>query len=117
MGLSLLGSACASLGKHEEAIAHLRKAVKLDPGNPGIRYNLGNSLYAQGKVEEAETEFRTVLQLNPGYAQAQFALANCMLAQSRWQDALANYRAASNAMPARRIDDRLTVIATIHCKR
>ena len=98
MGLSLLGSACVTLGKHEEAIAHLSKAAQAAPKDPGIRNNLGNALYAQGKADEAEHEFRAALRFHPGHAQAHFGLGNCQLAQGLWHEALGSYRSAYHAM-------------------
>ena len=65
-----LGSALAATGQLDEAIVHLREAVRLRPENPGAQFNLGKALAAQGKTEAAIERFREVLRLRPDYAPA-----------------------------------------------
>jgi tetratricopeptide (TPR) repeat protein len=51
-GFSLL-----TLKKYEDAIAPLRKAEALTPGNPAVHYALATALSRSGHKEEAEKEF------------------------------------------------------------
>ena len=45
---SSLGQACVSAGRHDDAIAHYRRVLQLDPQNAGNRLNLANQLFHQG---------------------------------------------------------------------
>ena len=46
-----------NLGRYQEAVAPLRAAARLTPGNPAIHYALGTALARSGQKEEAEKEF------------------------------------------------------------
>ena len=42
----------------DEAIAHLRAAVRLDPDSAGAHYNLGIAFVYQGQLDEAARRIR-----------------------------------------------------------
>jgi len=48
-----------TLGQHTEAIGKYRKANEIEPRNPGIYYNWGNSLMAVNRDEAAIEKFRS----------------------------------------------------------
>jgi tetratricopeptide (TPR) repeat protein len=58
------GFALVSAKRYEEAVAPLRNAVKLQPGNPAAHYNLGMALSRTGNTAEAEKEFAIQRQIN-----------------------------------------------------
>jgi tetratricopeptide (TPR) repeat protein len=62
---NFLGSAFASLGRSQEAVAQFRLALSLRPDYPNARLNLGNALFKAGKVDEAISEYRRILEENP----------------------------------------------------
>ena len=45
-----IGEAYRSLGRYEEAITHYRRALTLEPVNPGAACNMGSALFAQGMI-------------------------------------------------------------------
>lgn len=51
------GFSLVTLKKYEDAIAPLRKAEALQPGNPAVHYALATALSRSGHKEEAEKEF------------------------------------------------------------
>ena len=51
------GFSLVTLKRYEEAIAPLRVAEKLTPGNPAVHYSLATALSRSGQKEEAEKEF------------------------------------------------------------
>ena len=51
------GMALLSAKRFEEAVAPLRQAAKLQPGNTAAHYNLGTALLRSGKKDEADKEF------------------------------------------------------------
>ena len=52
-------------GKPEEAIAHYRTALRIDPMFVPACNNLGTALMSVGRKEEALAQFRRALQLQP----------------------------------------------------
>ena len=46
--LNDLGNALNGLGRHDEAVAHYRRAAALDSGNANVRYNLGHRAARRG---------------------------------------------------------------------
>jgi Tfp pilus assembly protein PilF len=51
------GAALVATQRYEEAVAPLRQAAMLQPGNTSAHYNLGLALLRSGKKEEADKEF------------------------------------------------------------
>jgi tetratricopeptide (TPR) repeat protein len=51
------GFALVTAKRYQEAIAPLRVAERLTPGNPAVHYSLGTALTRTGQAEEAEKEF------------------------------------------------------------
>jgi tetratricopeptide (TPR) repeat protein len=69
---------CASqleLGKTDEAIDSLTKAVALIPERGAFRGQLAHLLQQNGKLDEAEKQFRELLKLDPGNPVVHFWLA------------------------------------------
>ena len=60
---SNLGSLYRDQGKINEAIEHLKEAVRLAPGQPFGRVNLGSAYVAESRFGEARQEFEEVLKL------------------------------------------------------
>ncbi len=64
------------------------KAVREDPGDTDLLFEMGNLLFEQGKFERATTKFRQVLELSPDHVDAHFALAEVMLSQDKTDKAI-----------------------------
>ncbi|MDQ1409176.1 MAG: hypothetical protein QOJ41_911 [Acidobacteriaceae bacterium] len=62
------GTCLVALKRHEEAIAPLEIAVRMQQGNPAAHYNLAVALSRTGKKEEAEKEFAIQRQLTQNSA-------------------------------------------------
>jgi len=60
--------------KHDEAIYYYRKALLIEPQNPGIHFNLGVALGNKGELKEAAEHFRQAINLKPDYEEARQAL-------------------------------------------
>ena len=72
-----------------EAISHLREAVRFRPGYSEAWNNLGNLLIKQNKLDEAGDCFRKALEINPSYARAMSNLGVVLTEQGRLDDAVA----------------------------
>jgi predicted O-linked N-acetylglucosamine transferase (SPINDLY family) len=61
-----LGTICSAWGLHEEAIAHFRQALALNPkAPPAVLLGLGQSLAGQGRMNEAVEAFEWALRRQP----------------------------------------------------
>lgn len=93
-GWSILGVCLAQLGRFDEAVAPMQKAVVLQPGNAGLHNNLANILVNLGRSAEAETSFRRVLTLQPDFPEALVGLGMALNAQGRFSEAEPCFRRA-----------------------
>lgn len=58
-------TAAGAVGKTDEAITHLRKAISIHPTFIRAHNDLGTYLLAEGKLDEAEEAFRKALTIDP----------------------------------------------------
>ena len=80
-----------------DAVASLRTAIAMEPGNAVAHLNLGNALYQSGDSEEALGQFQIAVKLAPGLARAQYALGVLMDRESRDREAIDAFGAAVSA--------------------
>jgi tetratricopeptide (TPR) repeat protein len=73
---SVLDRVCLRTVKPAEALAHLRRAVELDPGNITRLLNLGYAFPTLGQLDRAVAIYRQVLSLDPINQQAIEALSS-----------------------------------------
>lgn len=97
--LHLLGIACSQQGKHEEAIVHISKAVRLQPDVPVFHNNLGEVFARKGETVKALSCFTKALQLAPGFADAHFNLANVLKQAGRLEEAVKHYKQTIQLKP------------------
>ena len=86
-------------GRHAEAAAHYRDALRLKRDWPEAWNNLGNVLEADGRLQDAIQAYGEALSLMPTYALAHYNLGNALKACGRHQDAAASYRRAIALQP------------------
>jgi len=72
---SVLGAALKGQGSYDEAISHLREAIRLNPGHPGPLFNLANALREAGRLDAAVAAYRRVLAIDPRHPKAHNNLA------------------------------------------
>jgi tetratricopeptide (TPR) repeat protein len=82
------GDALLALGRSEEAIAPLCKAIQLAPNALLFRYDLGLAFYDLGKYREACSEFSRIVETDPQLSTASSslvlsAMTNLALSQER----------------------------------
>lgn len=94
-----LALALAGEGEKDKAIAYLRKAIALNPGEPDVRSNLGILLYEQGNTDEAYSELTTSLNLNPQQSDIENAVGRILAFQRKWDESIAHFKKALEIDP------------------
>ncbi|MEW6359103.1 MAG: tetratricopeptide repeat protein [Planctomycetota bacterium] len=70
-----LGTAFASQGRLDEAIAQFRMALEIDPNDPQTHYQLGLALSQSDRLDEAVWHYSEALRAEPDSADAHYNLA------------------------------------------
>jgi tetratricopeptide (TPR) repeat protein len=71
---NLLGVELAEAGKHGEAEARFREALRIRPDFPHAHFNLGMEMERAGRLDEAEAHYRKTLEAMPGHVDAKARL-------------------------------------------
>ncbi len=83
-----LGLVFESLGRFDDAVAQLRAAVALAPGDRSLRTNLAMAYYQKGDLQGAVREFSSLLKDHPEDIQTATLLGNCYVRQGRTAQAV-----------------------------
>jgi tetratricopeptide (TPR) repeat protein len=67
-----------AMGRHDEAMAEMKKAQELDPLSPIIATFIGKTLYFAGKNEESIAEYQKVLATDPAFPVARTFLIHSL---------------------------------------
>jgi tetratricopeptide (TPR) repeat protein len=82
------------LGRHDEAIAEIRKAQNLDPLSLIINADLAEALIIAHSYDEAITQSRKTIELDPNFPLAHTQLAQAYLQKHRNEEAIAELQKA-----------------------
>jgi tetratricopeptide (TPR) repeat protein len=96
---NILGVALQALGRGDEAILSLRRAVELAPMASNVHANLGEVLRQQGKADEAAEALDEAVRLDPNNAQALNNLGITHFERGRPKVAADHYRRAIEVDP------------------
>jgi tetratricopeptide (TPR) repeat protein len=88
-----------SEGREEDGIAHLSRAVELEPRNVRARVALGFEYASLGMVDEAILQFEVAAKLQPGYPDVRYNLGLLYLDQGRLEEAIGNLEKALEIHP------------------
>lgn len=83
---------------HAQRIQQLQLAIQRSPGDPALRYELGN-LYLHSQPQQALECFKTALKLAPGHPQVLLQLGNAYAALGQHADAAAHFTASLQSDP------------------
>jgi tetratricopeptide (TPR) repeat protein len=83
-----------SLGRNEQAIAHVREALKIDGSYSPARIRLAQLLLDAGDAGQSEAICRSVIAQNNNLATAHFTLGQALAAKRDWPAAIESYRRA-----------------------
>jgi tetratricopeptide (TPR) repeat protein len=88
------GSRAMAERRWDDAVASLRQAIELAPGNAFSRLNLATSLYMRGDADGALEQYRAAVRLSPGLARAHFGIGVLMDERGRDGDAIEAFATA-----------------------
>jgi len=87
-------SALTALGRFDEAIAEVKRAIALDPLSLVINADLGNSYYRARRYDEAIKQLRKTVDLDPGFYYAHWNLGSALAANGDLAGAIEEYEKA-----------------------
>ena len=96
----MLGVLANQIGRSDEALRLLQRAIELNPKVPSYHNNLGLTLVSSGRARDAVAVFTRALQLQPNFPEAQNNLGTALRACGQIKDAIAAYRKAIELRPA-----------------
>lgn len=112
MGWRVLGIAMHALGRYDDAIEPLRKAIELVADDIQAGGVLADILRMKGAFDESETLSRRLLALNPNYAEAHRILGMILQAQGRLGEAEASCGRAIELRP--NVSEMHNTLGTVH---
>jgi eukaryotic-like serine/threonine-protein kinase len=95
----LIGTACQFQGKWDQAIAHYREGLRLQPDDATIYNSLANVYLNQAKPTEAVAAYQEAIRLNPAYDLAHANLILILGNQGKLDEAIAAARVAIKLAP------------------
>jgi Flp pilus assembly protein TadD len=94
-----LGNALLDAGRNDEAVHHLRQAVRIKSWWAEAHYNLGVALGRVGRKRESEQRYRETLRLSPEHAKAHNNLGIALATRGRSEEATRHFTAAIRIDP------------------
>ncbi len=79
----------ALTGRHDEAIAEVRRAQQVDPVSLSINWSLGVMFYFARRYDEAIKQFQTTLEMDPNHTMAHFHLGRSYFQKGMHEEAIA----------------------------
>ncbi|MDD4910894.1 MAG: tetratricopeptide repeat protein [Sideroxydans sp.] len=110
-GWKMLGAALIQLGRYEEALPAMQKAVATSQSDAEVHNLFGIALRESGSLDEAATSFRRAIQLKPGFTKAHCNLGVALHYAGRRAEAVECYRKALEIDPT--CDDALSNLGVI----
>jgi tetratricopeptide (TPR) repeat protein len=83
-----------ALGRTEESLAEINRALKLDPASLSINSSLGWRLYCARRYDEALEQYRATLEMDPNFAAAHYYVGRAYVKKGQYEEALAAFRKA-----------------------
>ncbi|PWT90082.1 MAG: hypothetical protein C5B54_07830 [Acidobacteria bacterium] len=82
----------APLGKAEETITQIKKALELDPLSLIINTNLGRAYLFAGRIDEAKQQMQKVIDMDPNFNVAHLRMADVYVVKHSYDEALSEFQ-------------------------
>lgn len=80
------------MGRYDDAMIELRKALNLDPLSLIINADVADALCVAGRFDEAVQQSRKTLQMDPNFAVGHFELGQALTQKHMYDDAIAEFQ-------------------------
>ncbi|HMI97150.1 MAG TPA: tetratricopeptide repeat protein [Micropepsaceae bacterium] len=97
--LHFLGVLETQRGRHEVGLAHMERAIAINPRNPAAQYNRANALRDIGRTEDAIEGYDAALAIKPDNVGAWNNRGVALHALTRYEEAIASYDRALALKP------------------
>ena len=94
-----LGTWFSKNGQAAAALDQYNAALKMNPTDPLVLYDVGNAFASLGNYDEAVSDYRRALQFAPGRPNVLNNLGCALMAQNQLPEAITNFEAALKAEP------------------
>jgi tetratricopeptide (TPR) repeat protein len=94
-----LGSIWSERGRPQEALAHYREALRIDPEDSRAHFNIGVLMEKQRQPVQAVAAYGQALEVRPDYAEAHFNLANLLAGRRQLDEAIEHLTQAVRINP------------------
>ena len=105
------------LGRHEEAVAHMERAVERDPLNAHWRGVLASHLTHARRAEDAIRQANEALEIDEGSLAGHVTLGEAYISIERWEEAAASLEKAHTVFPQHSMPAGLLAGTLIHLER
>jgi tetratricopeptide (TPR) repeat protein len=85
-----------AMGRTEEGLAEIKRALELDPVSLSISTSLGWRLYFARQYEQAIDQYRKTLEMDPNFFPAHFHLGEAYEQKGMYEEAIAEFHKASS---------------------
>jgi len=82
------GAYLAPMGRHEEAIAEMKKALEVDPLSLPLNNMMGETYVWAGEYDRAQRQFQHTLDLEPTFSLAHFYYADLLKEMGRYEEGI-----------------------------
>jgi len=93
------GNELLAQDKPEQALEAFSEALKINPADEDVHYDLGLVLARLGKVDEAISHYQEAVRLYPQYVEAWNNLGNLLMRAGRTQEAIERFQNALKISP------------------
>lgn len=100
VALHMLGLLHAQRGDFADAEPLLKKAARIDPGNPDVLFNYANVLRALDKTDDALAWLAQAIALSPNFADAHLNRGAILMARQELHDAITEFDRAIAIAPS-----------------
>jgi protein O-mannosyl-transferase len=94
-----LGNALEDEGRLDEAIAHYKEAVRIDPNLADSYNNIGLALTKRGRPDEAIPNFFKAIRINANHAAAHYNLGIVLASKGKLDEAIYHFRESIRIKP------------------
>jgi tetratricopeptide (TPR) repeat protein len=86
-------------GQYEAAAEQWKKAMAMEPDDPGAHYGLGQTMFVMGKVDDGIAQFREALRLDPHSAEAHNGLGSALGQAGKASESIEQFHLALDDRP------------------